>query len=113
MCFFFQNPGDINITIQNQKDKAIKEKRQVQPYLIVLGTQTSIQRLYLVIDKLMYTFNSARRGFDILFKSYHVLNAKYPKMSEHIHLIIQKCIYKITTPYDNPPPYISDILNLS
>jgi hypothetical protein len=65
-----------------------------------------------VVDDVKYHMKSAVTAFDLLFKLFHVLNAKYPKVAEHIHLTIQKKIYHVHTEYDIIPPYIVDVLNL-
>lgn len=111
--FCLQNPGDIDSVLQKQIDIAAKRKLQVQPYVILLGTPQKVHQAYIVIDKIRYTFASVTEAFDILFKSYHVLNARYPKPSDHIHLIIQQCVYNIYTKFDNPVPYIADILAIN
>ncbi|KAL4705891.1 hypothetical protein ACJJTC_017473 [Scirpophaga incertulas] len=107
-----ENPGDITKTVAEKKEEAHKQREPVQPYIILLGSLQNIHHLYVVIDDIKYIFNSALHAFDTLFKSFQVFNAKYNKASDHIMLIIQRCIYKITTKYDNPVPYISDILDL-
>ncbi|KAL4703133.1 hypothetical protein ACJJTC_014844 [Scirpophaga incertulas] len=107
-----ENPGDITKTVAEKKEEAHKLREPVQPYIILLGSLQNIHHLYVVIDDIKYIFNSALHAFDTLFKSFQVFNAKYNKASDHIMLIIQRCIYKITTKYDNPVPYISDILDL-
>ncbi|KAL4710274.1 hypothetical protein ACJJTC_003554 [Scirpophaga incertulas] len=108
-----ENPGDINATIQRQIEKGVRRKINVQPYIILLGTMQKVSQAYIVIDNIRYTFDSATTAFDILFKSFHVLNARYPRPSDHIHLIIQRCVYDIYTKFDNPVPYISDILAMN
>lgn len=47
---------------------------------------------------------------DVCFKVFHVLGLKYPTANEHIWLLIQKCIYKFATKWDNIIPRIEYIL---
>ncbi|KAL4713684.1 hypothetical protein ACJJTC_004215 [Scirpophaga incertulas] len=107
-----ENTGDIESKIQDQILKAATNKLPVQPYLILQGTLLNCSSPLLVIDSVKYKFNSISKAFDTMFKAYHVLDASYPKASSHIHLIIQRCIYKIKTKFDNVMPHIADILDL-
>lgn len=85
----------------------------MQPFLLLVGgNYRSIQSVFIVIDSVRYQANSVLKGLDLLFKIFHVLNAAYPKASEHIWTIIQKCIYKIHTPHDKDFPNAMHIINL-
>ncbi|KAL4715340.1 hypothetical protein ACJJTC_015111 [Scirpophaga incertulas] len=102
----------LNLKYTDQILKAATNKLPVQPYLILQGTLLNCCSPLLVIDSVKYKFNSISKAFDTMFKAYHVLDASYPKASSHIHLIIQRCIYKIKTKFDNVMPHIADILDL-
>lgn len=79
----------------------------VQPYVIIESpTIQEIHKAYVVIDCIRYEFDSVRRAIDICFKSFHVMNAKYPLPSSHIWQLIQKCVYGISTPSDIIIPQI-------
>ncbi|CAG9763967.1 unnamed protein product [Ceutorhynchus assimilis] len=106
-----KNPGDIEKTIAEQKEKSLNKKQTVQPYILVDGPDLiNFRRIFLVVDTLRYQFDCPKKAFDILFKAYHVFKAKYPLPGEHIYLLIQRCIYKIKTKYNIIQPYVLNIL---
>ncbi|GBP00493.1 hypothetical protein EVAR_1020_1 [Eumeta japonica] len=107
-----ENPGDINIKIKEKQKAAAERKQSVQPYIIIQGSLQDYQYLYIVVDDIKYKFTSAAEAFDTLFKIYHVFNARYPSPADHLYLIIQRCVYDVTTKYDNLVPYIADVLAL-
>lgn len=89
-------PGDIEGIIEEQKQKALVNKLSVQPYIIIEGfTLTDIEKVYVVIDKIRYQFQSVQKAFDIYFKAFHVLDASYPPQAEHLLQFIQQGIYEI------------------
>ncbi|KAL4719426.1 hypothetical protein ACJJTC_007179 [Scirpophaga incertulas] len=106
------NAGDIEQAINKQKEKAASRHQTVQPFVLLQGNLQDFSALYIVIDDIKYQLQSATKAFDLLFKSYHVLNAKYPDSAEYLYLIIQRKVYGITTRYDKIPPHIVEILNL-
>lgn len=68
----------------------------IQPYILVVGTSFSeVTDSYLVIDDNYYRTYSVLHGIDFTFKTFFSMNANYPKESEHIWLIIEKCLYKV------------------
>lgn len=63
------------------------------------------------MDTLRYQFEYPGKAFDTLFKLYQVFKARYPLPGEHIYLLIQRCVYKVRTPFDSIHPYLVDLLN--
>lgn len=98
--------------MKNQRKKALEKKETVQPYVIIQGNMKKHDQVLLVIDTIKYEFTSASTAFDCLFKCFHVLQAQYPKASAHLHLLIQKCIFEVTTEHDIYPLNIIDIINV-
>ncbi|XP_053597918.1 uncharacterized protein LOC103578083 isoform X2 [Microplitis demolitor] len=90
-----ENPGDIEKRMQDQINCAYAKEDRVQPYIIIQGSFTEHNQILLVMDDIKYQFSSAMKAFDCLFKIYHTLNACYPKGALHLHLLIQRCVYKI------------------
>lgn len=81
-----------------------------QPYIIVVGPSLkNIQNSYVCIDDVLYTTSSTVEAVDVCFKAFHVLQLNYPAASEHLWIIIQKCIYKFTTKWDYIIPHIQHI----
>lgn len=109
--FLLQRPGDI-VTAQEEKVKKYADRgAPLQPYMIVVGeTLTTLSEFYVCVDKLLYEVNSALSALDILFKVYHVLDARYPPESEHLWMLIQRSLYKFSTKWDKEIPYIEGIV---
>lgn len=54
-----QKPGEIEETITTQQIKALAKKQTVQPYVLIQGgTLDDIQSIFIVVDKLRYSFTS-------------------------------------------------------
>lgn len=77
-----------------------KEKKKIQPFLIIMSTLFKVQKIYLFIDSIKYEFDSAIRAFDILFKSYFVFHFKYPDESYAFWHFVQLYLYNIQTKFD-------------
>lgn len=103
--------------MQNKIDEIAEKARQinqrVQPYLLHCDREEAENKTYLIIDKIRYSFSSATKAFDTLFKCYQTFHASYPLASDHIYLLIQKCVYDIHTKFDKVVPYIADLLTLA
>ncbi|KAH0533625.1 hypothetical protein KQX54_000387 [Cotesia glomerata] len=112
IVLFVENPGDIDTEMENQKLRALNKKDTVQPYVIIQGNELEHNQVFLVVDSIKYQFNSAMKAVDCLFKCFHVFQAQYPKDSAHIHLLIQRCLYTITTKYDVLPSTILEIVEV-
>lgn len=107
-----QVPGDIENTIGNRKLKLKNLGLSVQPYLIVVGSNwNTITDFYLIIDDHTIKCDTVLGAIDLLFKTFHVFNARYPLESEHIWLAIQKWIYNIDTKWDKNIAYVSTVLH--
>lgn len=85
----------------------------MQPFIIVEGSSlTEVNKSYIIVDQIRYEFENVKQAFDVLFKIYHVMNAKYPPQAEHIWYIIQKCFYEISTKFDKTIPYIVEYFDV-
>ncbi|KYN00656.1 hypothetical protein ALC62_08565, partial [Cyphomyrmex costatus] len=108
-------PGDITRLREENIRKCKELKLTIQPYIIVVGpTLHEITTCYLCIDDTIYNISSTLEAVDICFKTFHVLQLQYPTASEHLWLVIQKCIYKFTTKWNTIIPsteYIIKTLN--
>lgn len=102
----------IEDTLQAIKDRAYLKKQPVQPFLLLIGNNEDIETTFVVIDTVRYQMPSVLRGLDLLFKIFHVFQVNYPKPSEHIWTLIQKCIFHISTRGDKDFPNIMHIINM-
>lgn len=109
---YVQIPGDIEKKIAEKQEEKQLKGLKIQSYIIVQGiNSSSIDKAYVVIDEITYTFESVLRAVEICFKSYFVLNAVYPSEAEHIFQLLQFGLFKIKTEWDRPVPYIMDLIN--
>lgn len=73
----------------------------LQSFIIVVGPEiTSIDKIYVGLDKTMYEITSVLKAVDIFFKIFITFNACYPKECENFWYLIQWNIYKIYTSSD-------------
>lgn len=108
---YFQTPGDIDLQIQKQIQKATKRKlwTEIQPYIIVQGDKRNVENVYVIMDKIQYKCESVLKSIDLLFKLFFVLNIKYPFQSKHIWQLIENGIFLIQET-ENICPNIQDVL---
>ncbi|XP_039303203.1 uncharacterized protein LOC120357237 [Solenopsis invicta] len=83
-------------------------KLTVQPYIITVGPNNTVNEIYVCVDETLYTVNSVITALDICFI---VFQLSYPVASEHLWLLIQKGIYNFNTKWDTAIPFIAHILN--
>lgn len=73
-------------------------------------------KYYIVIDSTKYEIDTLLKAVETLYKTFHVLNAKYPPECGHIWMFIQRIVYDMVTPHDNVTPgtysLIADIKRL-
>lgn len=99
--YSFQIPGDVTKLREDNVKKCKELKLTIQPYVIVVGpTLHEINTCYVCIDDVLYSTSSTLEAIDTCFKAFHALQLQYPTASEHLWLIIQKCVYNFTTKWD-------------
>lgn len=69
-----------------------------------------IHNSYVCIDNILYSTSSTVEAIDVCLKAFHVLQLNYPAASEHLWLLIQKCIYKFRTKWDYVIPHTEHII---
>ncbi|XP_011688398.1 PREDICTED: uncharacterized protein LOC105450312 [Wasmannia auropunctata] len=108
-------PGDVTKLREEYVKKCKELKLTIQPYIFIIGpTLHEITTCYLCVDDVLYNTSSLIEAVDACFKTFHVLQLQYPTASDHLWLIIQKCIYKFTTKWDRVIPsteYVIKTLN--
>ncbi|XP_011706192.1 PREDICTED: uncharacterized protein LOC105461394 isoform X2 [Wasmannia auropunctata] len=103
---FLISPADIEHSIECQRNRAAALNLTLQPFVIFVGRDdSSINAYYVCVDNTLYKIESALKAIDICYKCFFVLHACYPKESEQVWLLIQKCLYKMSTEYD------TDVIN--
>ncbi|KAL6419292.1 hypothetical protein ACFW04_013932 [Cataglyphis niger] len=100
------NSADLEHNIERQRNRAIALNLTLQPFIIFVGhDDNSINAYYVCIDKILYKIESALKAIDVCYKCFFVLHICYPKECQQVWLLIQKCLYKMTTEYD------ADVIN--
>ncbi|XP_036148758.1 uncharacterized protein LOC105835274 isoform X2 [Monomorium pharaonis] len=96
-----KTPGDIEIEIQQKRNKALELKQTVQPFIIIVGLSLrQIDSYYVVVDDVLYKLDNILKAIDICFKIFMVLDAQYPTECEQVWLFFQLYIYKQRTKND-------------
>ncbi|KAL6419622.1 hypothetical protein ACFW04_013708 [Cataglyphis niger] len=94
------SPADLEHNIR-QRDRAAALNLTLQPFIIFVGRDaSSINAYYVCIDKILYKIESALKVIDVCYKCFFVLHICYPKECQQVWLLIQKCLYKMTTEHD-------------
>lgn len=71
-------------------------KGSLQPILVVTGSDwKTIDEVYVCINDIRWKVDDIVRGFDMLFKTFYILDTSLPKESELLWGIIQRWIYKM------------------
>lgn len=100
-------------------DSKIKEKENkltslglpVQPFIVAVGPGTTIDVIYVYINKILYPVGTILKALDVCFKCFHVFHLRYEVESEYVWFFIQLSLYNITSKWDNPTPSIIDVVN--
>ncbi|XP_024878368.1 uncharacterized protein LOC112458796, partial [Temnothorax curvispinosus] len=93
--------ADFERDIERQRNRAAALNLTLQPFIIFVGRDaSSVNAYYVCIDKTLYKIESALKAVDVCYKCFFVLHACYPKESQQIWLLIQKCLYNMTTEHD-------------
>lgn len=110
--FFPQIPGDIEQVCTEKEIKMSRMNLTMQLFIIVVGPEiTSIEKVYVRMDKTMYKVPSVLKALDTLFKIFMIFNACYPKESENFWYLVQWGIFEIHTVSDENIPFVRNALN--
>ena len=109
--YLFQVAADVS-RIREERSNAMRHKQlTVQPYIIVVGPSLDvIQSFFVSVDSILNNVSSASEAIDTCFKAFHVLDAAYPRASEHLWYLIQRELYNFTTKYDRQISYILEVI---
>ncbi|KAK0076651.1 hypothetical protein PV325_005055, partial [Microctonus aethiopoides] len=102
---------DIATTQEKINKRSAELKTSLQPYIIVVGeTFTTICDFYVCVDTVRYKVDSALSALDILFKIFHVLDARYPPASEHLWILIGRVVYKLGEECNKSISYVEAVI---
>lgn len=73
------------------------------PFIVAVGTSWSDIRQYVVVvsESISYTFTKIREALSVTYEIYWALFLPYPVDFTPCWLVIQRCIYGMTTKYDD------------
>ncbi|KAL6419291.1 hypothetical protein ACFW04_013931 [Cataglyphis niger] len=78
------SPADLEYNIERQRDRAAALNLILQPFIIFVGRDASINAYYVCIDKILYKIESALKAIDVCYKCFFVLHICYPKESQQV-----------------------------
>lgn len=103
--------------MENVRKEKLKKSQKinstVQPFILVVGVEnTHLSDFYVIIDNVPLKCISFVHALDTCFKSFFVLNLKYPIESELAWLFLQKYFFNITTPTDQKSTNLTLLLSV-
>ncbi|KAB7502265.1 hypothetical protein Anas_12542 [Armadillidium nasatum] len=105
-----QNPEDVPVTISRKQEKLSQMSLSMQPFVILQGKDLlNIDHCYVVLNDILYGFDSPLKAIENCFKVFHVAHARYPFECESVWLFIQKYFFEIETEWDKT---VSDVCEL-
>ncbi|KAL4720806.1 hypothetical protein ACJJTC_006795 [Scirpophaga incertulas] len=94
-------PADLLTTIKRRRDKFQQHNITLQPFIIIIGRDyMNIDKFYVIINDTFYLLHTILDAVDVCFKSFQVLNCRYPIECVSTWQFIQKGVYQIQTPWD-------------
>lgn len=88
-------------TVEFLREAYKKIGTTLQPLPIIVGLNLNeITASYVFINEIDYKVESPVRAIDVAFKSFHALHASYPSNGKGMWWLLQKCVYKIETQWD-------------
>lgn len=86
-------------TLARRREKLLGYGLHMQPVIIVVGSLSSSEASYVVVDQTTWKISTPLKAVDICFKAFHVLHALYPSETV-VWLLIQQLVYEIKTKWD-------------
>lgn len=110
------------ITVTSESDVFLTKERRgefyknmglgCQPYIIAVGNSVKeLTKFYVVVEHVLYKFNSFLLALDTCFKIYTVLNLKYAIECESVWIFIEKFFFRICTTKTKISPNIISVIS--
>jgi len=107
---YLQEDGEFTSKQAERRERLRRLQKSDQPYMVVIGTLSSIQNAYVCYDGEKIPVESLKHAVDICFKLFFVFDVQYPDESNHIWSFIQKRVYGINTKSDVYNRSVSSLL---
>ena len=102
-----------NHYVQGNKPLAVcmHEAVTLQPSLLVMGTKSDVQQLFLQVEDFASPLQSPSivNAFDALFKAYYVFNLEYPAPVHNWNLYLQTQIFGLDLQGMKMPPRVREL----
>lgn len=106
-----KTPADIEIVLTAKMDAMFEKGLTVQPYILFIGPSLgNITSSLVIINNIQYKCRSVIEAIEFCFKSYQVLDAKYPYEAQHVWYLIQWVIYNYKPKFDPKLPILNEFL---
>ena len=80
-------------SLTTRKDKLRVYGITQQPIIVAIGSATTFEAFYVVINNIKYRVDDLMTAVDLCFKSFHTLNATYPKECAVIWEFLESFVY--------------------
>lgn len=93
----FQIVGDVESKIKDKENKLSALGLPVQPLIVAVGPGTTIDNIYVYINKILYPVGIIIKALDVCFECFHVCHLRYEVESEYVWFFIKLSLYKISS----------------
>lgn len=95
-----QSIAEIEEKLQQRKEKLAEFHHQLQAVPVILGEDGNIRQCFIILDNFRWEVANPFEALEAAFKISFGLGASYPVEARHILLLLQRTLYKLTTPKD-------------
>ncbi|CAH1102910.1 unnamed protein product [Psylliodes chrysocephalus] len=92
-----KNLSDLDSIVKRRTEKLRLHHLTLQPFLVILGELNNITRIFVCIDEVKYPCDSILRALEVLFKTFHAFDVRYPAESEHVWTFLEEILYNLKT----------------
>lgn len=86
-------------------------KKNIQPFICVIGTEEEPLDFILYFDEILYKMTSITHAVDTCYKIFNVFNLKYPTECFNFWFFIQKYFFELKTTDDPIVPSVLQLVN--
>lgn len=114
MVFLFnlQNVSQVDIAINEQKQKLLTAGSTLQPVPVFVGTINNIQDAYVVIKNIKYRADAPIDAIDLVFKIFYATDSKYPDAAQYVWQLIETIGFDLPrVQTEKIPPSFKTLIN--
>ncbi|KAJ1530187.1 hypothetical protein ONE63_005116 [Megalurothrips usitatus] len=87
--------GDFEKVIRDRKDRHVKLKAPLQPYIAVQEDDGKVRASYVIVDTNAWKMGSLLSAVEVCYKTTWVLNCGYAPEAQHLWNLLQKAVCKV------------------